>query len=313
MVATPSTSASDSSSETPAERLGAVDMLVGLPGPGYDYWSHKIENVLMDWDEEYDKHLAPHLFGKSGVPEGVRSPEFIDDLLAMMDEARIDLGVTSFAYEDRESRDLVERHPDRFVCAVNVDPNDGMKAVRQVESAVREFGAKAVALLPVSYSPQVPIDDRKMYPIYAKCVELDIAAMISVGVPGPRVPFAAQRVDLIDEVCWFFPELRVIMRHGADPWVDLAVKLLHKYPNLYYCTSGWAPRHYPRAIVDFANTRGADKILYGGYVPFGLTWERIFREIPEVGFKPAVLRDFLRNNAIRALKLDAPLDRGTDG
>jgi hypothetical protein len=35
-----------------------------------------------------------------------------------------------------------------------------------------------------------------------------------------------------------------------------AIKLLLKYPNLYYSTSAFAPKHYPKAIIEYANKRG---------------------------------------------------------
>jgi hypothetical protein len=69
------------------------------------------------------------------------------------------------------------------------------------------------------------------------------------------------------------------MRHGAEPWEDLAVKLMLRWPNLHYSTSAFAPKHYPKAIIDYANTRGADRIMYAGYWPMGLSLERIFREL----------------------------------
>ena len=47
--------------------------------------------------------------------------------------------------------------------------------------------------------PQVPIDDPKMYPIYATCVELGIPIFVCAGVPGPRIPMAPQEVERIDE------------------------------------------------------------------------------------------------------------------
>ena len=284
--------------------VGVIDLLVGLPGPGYDWWSDKIKLGLMDIDEAYEKHLAHHLY-RDGVPEGVRSPEYLPQLLATMDKHGVEQGVVSFGYEDREEREMVERHPEHFIPALNVDPNEGMRALRQMDAAVRDFGIKAVAILPVAYHPQVPINDKKLYPIFAKCIELDIAALVSVGVPGPRVPLAPQKVELVDEVAWFFPELRMILRHGGDPWIDLVVKLLHKYPNLYYATSGWAPRYYPQGIVDFANSRGSDKVMFAGYVPYGLTYERIFTEMGDVPFREGVLPKFLRENAVKALKLDA--------
>ena len=128
---------------------------------------------------------------------------------------------------------------------------------------------------------QVPINDKRYYPLYAKCVELDIPIFVCAGVPGPRVPMAPQKVELIDEVCWFFPELTFVMRHGAEPWTELAVKLMLKWPNLYYSTSAFAPKHYPKAIIDYANTRGADKVIYAGYFPAGLTYDRIFADLPD--------------------------------
>ena len=94
------------------------------------------------------------------------------------------------------------------------------------------------------------------------------------------------------------------MRHGGEPWVDLAVKLMLKYPNLYYSTSAFAPKHYPKAIIDYANTRGADKVMYAGYWP-GLDLRRIAREIEtQVELRDHVWPKFLRENAIRAFKLD---------
>jgi hypothetical protein len=114
---------------------------------------------------------------------------------------------------------------------------------------------------------------------------------------------APQHVALIDEVCWFFPELKFVMRHGAEPWVDLAVKLMLKYPNLYYMTSAFAPKHYPAAIIDYANTRGADKIMFAGYFPMGLSMERVFSELPQVPFKQSVWPKFLRDNALEVFRL----------
>jgi predicted TIM-barrel fold metal-dependent hydrolase len=113
-----------------------------------------------------------------------------------------------------------------------------------------------------------------------------------------------QKTELLDEVCWFFPELKIVMRHGAEPWDDLAVKLMLKWPNLYYSTSAFAPRYYPRSIIDYANSRGADKVLYAGYYPMGLSLERIFAELPNVPFKDDVWPKFLRENALRVLGLD---------
>ena len=165
-------------------------------------------------------------------------------------------------------------------------------------------------LLPTSkphVSPQLPINDKHWYPIYAKCCELDLPVFVATGVPGPRVPMMAQYVGLLDEVCFDFPDLKLVMRHGAEPWEALAVKLMLKWPNLYFSTSGFAPKHYPKAIIDFANSRGAEKVLYAGYFPFGLELERIFAELDDLPLKDSVWPKFLSGNARRLLGLPEPL------
>ena len=105
-------------------------------------------------------------------------------------------------------------------------------------------------------------------------------------------------------MCWFFPELKIVVRHGAEPWTELMVKLLLKWPNLYYSTSAFAPKHYPEDIINFANTRGADKIIYAGYYSAGLGLDRIFSELPNVPFRDHVWPKFLRENAIRVFGLE---------
>ena len=83
----------------------------------------------------------------------------------------------------------------------------------------------------------------------------------------------------------------------------MAVKLLLKWPNLHYSTTAFAPKYYPKDIIDFANTRGTDKVIFSGYFPAGLTYERIFDEMPAVAFRDHVWPKFLRENAQRVFKL----------
>jgi predicted TIM-barrel fold metal-dependent hydrolase len=181
--------------------------------------------------------------------------------------------------------------------------------LREMEKAKADHDIVAVSCFPCGLVPQVAIDDPKMYPIYAKCVELDIPICINGGVVGPRMPFWPQHVERFDPVLYDFPELTMVMMHGGEPWTALAVKLMLKWPGLHYMTSAFAPKHYPKDIIDYANTRGADKIMYCGYFPAGLTLERQFRDMPNVPFKDEVWPKFLRENALRVFKMK-PLGAG---
>ena len=50
-------------------------------------------------------------------------------------------------------------------------------------------------------------------------------------------------------------------------------------------------------------TRRADKVMYAGYYPMGLSLRRIFDELPSVALRDEVWPRFLRDNAVRVFKL----------
>jgi len=281
-----------------------IDLMMGIPSPdpkpNYDFMRPLFRDA-----ESLKSFEFPVEYMFKDVPKSATRADYVKYTLEQMDRFGIERALIGVGSDDDASLEALRRHPDRFIPSCNVDPNQGVDALRHLERMHAEFGVKAVSAFPAGCVPQVPINDKRFYPVYAKCCELDLPICVCVGVPGPRIPMMCQHVELIDEVMWFFPELKFVMRHGAEPWTDLAVKLMLKWPGLYYSTSAFAPRYYPQAIVDYANTRGADKILYAGYFPMGLTLERIFRDMPSVPFRDHVWPKFLRENAIRVFKLDA--------
>ena len=285
---------------------GVIDTAVGIPKSReemYEFYSF-IRKQARD-PESKDGLEMPAGYMFKDVPKW--ETDELDDplsfLLAEMD--RHGLAQCLVSVEDATGARAVREHPDRFFASISANPNTGMEAVRKIEAYAADWDVKCVGAFPAGLHPQVAINDKKWYPIYMKCVELDIAFASTMGVPGPRIPFAPQDVAMLDEVCWFFPELRFVTRHGCEPWTELAVKLMLKWPNLYYSTTAFAPKHYPKDIIHYANTRGADKIIFSGYFPAGLTYDRIFAELPAVPFRDYVWPKFLRENAQRVFKLPA--------
>ena len=283
------------------EGIQSIDLMLNIPGEDNSSWYEFMKPLFLD-EESRKVFKMPAECMFRNIPEIGPQDDFVAFTVAEMDKYNIEKAMIGF--DNATTQEAIKRYPERFFCSYHANPNQGMDEVRKIERLYREHNLKAVTAFPSGLCPQVPINDKRWYPIYAKCVELDLPFACCVGVPGPRLPMAPQKVELIDEVCWFFPELKFVMRHGAEPWTDLAVKLMLKYPNLSYMTSAFAPRHYPKAIIDYANSRGADKIMYAGYFPMGLSLERIFRELEDVPFKNDVWPKFLRENALRVFKLD---------
>lgn len=284
------------------KNIGVIDTMLGIPSSAERTdWYDWFKPLLRD-QESLQAFEMPAQYMFKGVPQLEKNGDFLAWTVEQMDKYNIEKALVGFSGSDADL-EAKRRYPDRFFFDAPVDPNGGMNEVRRIKALHKEHGIKAVSVFPAGTYPQVAINHKFMYPIYATCVELDIPILLNVGIPGPRIPMETQKVEHLDEVCWFFPDLKVVMRHGAEPWEALAVKLMLKWPNLYYSTSAFAPKHYPKAIIDYANTRGADKIIYAGYFPMGLSLERIFGDLEKVPFKDEVWPKFLRENARRVFKL----------
>lgn len=280
----------------------AIDLMLNIPGEDQTSWYEFMRPLFLDeGSRNYAKMPAEYMF--RNIPEIDPQSDYIEYTVAEMDKWGVERAMLGISEENHVALEAIKRYPNRFFASLGVNPNNAMDEVRRIERFKRDYDIKALTAFPCGLVPQVPINDKRFYPIYAKAVELDLPICVTAGIPGPRLPAEPQKVEYIDEVCWFFPELKFVMRHGGEPWTDLAVKLMLKYPNLYYSTSAFAPRHYPKAIIDYANTRGADKIMYAGYFPMGLSLERIFTDMKRVPFKAEVWPKFLRDNAIRVFKL----------
>ena len=286
--------------------VGIVDTMIGFPHADmagvYDF----ITRQTKDRESKEDfKFPAEYMFKDVPEKELTESQDPVSVTLGEMDRWGVERGLIGVDDPEGTGADALKRYPDRFIPSLSVDPNTGMDGIRAMVRAYETWGIRAVGVFPSGTFPQVPINDKLMYPIYAKCVELGIPAFCCAGVPGPRLKFAPQHVELIDEVMFDFPELVFVTRHGCEPWTEMAVKLMLKWPGLHYSTSAFAPRYYPKDVIDFANQRGSNKIIYAGYFPMGLSLERIMTEMRDVGLKVEVWPKFLRTNALRVLGIDS--------
>jgi len=292
--------------------VAAVDTMMGTRAGPNAKLNYANLTGIRDADSKSMNFPAQYMFKDVPFSDQARDsdgelqdpPQGADLCLPFMDRNNVQVAMIGIGPNKSEGRAMIEQHPDRFIPSHEPDPNDGPESIRTIRRLHRDAGLRAITAFPAGRDPQVPIDDPKMYAIYELCCELNLPVFCCAGIPGPRVPFAPQRVELIDQVMYDFPDLTFVTRHGCEPWEDLIVKLMLKWPNLYYSTSAFSPKYYPKAIIDYANTRGADKVIYAGYFPMGLSLDRIFAELADVPFNDDVWPRFLRGNAARVLKLD---------
>ena len=135
----------------------------------------------------------------------------------------------AFAKLEEEVLEAVKQSKGRIVGLAGFNPLKGMESVRQVERAVKEYGFKGVYIHPYGWG--IPLNHRQFYPLYTKCAEMELPLCVNTGIPGPPIPGEVQNPIHLDRVCVRFPELKLCMIHGADPWWDIAIRMLIKYQN----------------------------------------------------------------------------------
>ncbi len=209
---------------------------------------------------------------------------------------------------DRAQRFVAER-PDRFALGVGgFNLLKPMKTVRALEHFAQDHPVAFAVVGPSFWGDGLyPPSDAVYYPLYTKCCELDLPLCLNTGIPGPPIPGEAQHPMHLDRVCVRFPELKLCMIHGADPWWDTAIRLMIKYRNLRLMTSAWSPKRLPESLLHYLRTRGQDRILFASDYPV-LSFERTLGEAAQLDLTDQVRDAWLYGNAADFFwsRLDGP-------
>ncbi len=245
---------------------------------------------------------------------GLPQFESIPTMLAAMDEAGVENVFISqckmwsyrrkWMYMDTRLEEVLqytEAHPQRFAGLAGYNPFNIRESLREIEQAVRRHGFKGVYVH--IYGFDIPLDDRKMYPLYALCAELDVPVVMQVGHVLEGMPSDVARPMYLDRIVCDFPDLKLVGAHTGWPWVDELLSVCTKWDNVWFGVDAWMPRYLSAPIVQFINSRmGRDRCLWGTN---GLPWKENLRQLDELGLKPEVKRKLLRDNARELFKLGA--------
>lgn len=212
-------------------------------------------------------------------------------------------------------REAVAQYPDRFFGFHSGDHTGGLKAVRALEHAVREYGFKGLKLSP-AYN-HIAVNDARLYPLYCKAEELGIAVLVHAGwtfVPGSRID--NQNPLLLDEVAETFPTLKLIVAHTGFHWSHETVMLMRKHLNVHSDLAFWEssmPFHHIADSLVWAKRAGVlSRVLWGSDYPSCDPAESLalYRRLPQYtqkqNFEPALtdedIEAVLGGNAERLLE-----------
>ena len=281
--------------------VGFIDIVTNLHTP------EEVEGSRTGFDDGFESQVR--------MSDEVRRGVAIPDYITKMDRAGIerslliatragDLNIRG-SYEipyDRVAR-VCDAHPDRFSGLAGIDPFRGMQGLRDLEDAVKRLGFVGAHLYPHWFG--LAPDDAKYYPYYAKCCELDVPIMMQVGQNliysrERRLPSVARPITL-DKVAIDFPDLPIIGIHIGVPWTDEMIAMCWKHENIYTAGDAYAPKHWPKQYVRYADSYGSHKVLFGTDWPV-INPERAIAEIAELGMRPASQAKMMRDNALKVFK-----------
>ena len=203
-------------------------------------------------------------------------------------------------YTTEEIAEITRCNPARLKGLYGINPYKKLEGVRELETAVRDFGFLGAHLH--TYGFEKPINDRDYWPYYAKCVELDVPVVMQVGHSAEAMPSVLARPILIDDIALYFPELKIVGAHTGWPWVQEMIAMAWKHANVFIGTSMHMPRYWDPDLVSFLNTRGMGKVLFGTDYP-GLLHGEALKQIGELKLKEKAEKHLLRKAAEKVFKL----------
>ena len=237
------------------------------------------------------------------------------EVIAYMNEAGITHACISawsrpgqMIFSNEEVAEYTRAYPDRIFGLAAVNLHDPVQAVKELDHYVRKEGFVGLRVVPWLWN--LPPTDPHYWPLYVKCIELDIPFLTQVGHTAPACPSEVGRpIPYIDTVALKFPDLKIVMGHIGYPWAAETVAVAWKHKNAYIDTSAWSPKYYAPELIKFANTTGKHKVMFGTNWP-QLGWKACVDRVnvhlvnTKEGFKDkSTLEEFMGGNALRVMKL----------
>ena len=191
--------------------------------------------------------------------------------------------------------------PDRLYGLFGINVHQRMKGVAELERVVKDHAFVGAHLHPHGFG--LPPDHAYYFPYYAKCQELGVPVIVSTGHTLDLMPNDPGRPMHLDRVALYFPDLAIVCTHTGWPWVEEAIALAWKHPNVFLGTSAYAPKYWKAEMVRFINSHGRDKCMWGTDFPL-IDHGESLAQIGELGLRDASLEKFLHANAARVFGFD---------
>jgi uncharacterized protein len=266
--------------------------------------------------EYFDPARVGWMAARLGAPK--LSPALIKGSLDLfweeMDEAGIDLGVVlgrnspavfmgkpfKEAFIPNEHiAELQAKYPKRLVGFGGIDAsNSRHDAVEETRRCVEKLGLKGIFIEPGRQLLSHPGDER-LNPIYEACVGLRVPVVVMSG-PYAGADINASHPVYIDQLATRYPELQIVLGHGAWPWIQETLGVAFKHPNVFVSPDIYFFAPGAAGYVDAVNGALQDQFLFATAYPLRPLGQTV-QDCRAFGFAADAAEKFFSGNARRLL------------
>ena len=202
----------------------------------------------------------------------------------------------------------VSMYPNRFAACACLNPLEH-SSIEEIRELVKNKGFKEVKIQQAHYGFEV--NDRRVYPFYETCIELDIPVAFHTGFsPVPLIDrYIPAMPHNLDELAHDLPGLKINMCHGGGNWYQDGIMIALRNENIVIdiagitdlCTKMVYPKVQAKDLIKrYTEVLGADRILFG---TDNMDKELNLNLLSEVGLSDYDLEKIMGLNAKRYLKL----------
>jgi predicted TIM-barrel fold metal-dependent hydrolase len=170
--------------------------------------------------------------------------------------------------------DGIKKYDNLGVAAGFTIDNHTDEDLRNYRRLIKDGKIKALKIYS-GYEHYYPYDERYQK-VYDTCIEFGIPVMFHTGdTYSEKGKLRFSRPLNLDEVAVDNPELKIVMCHLGNPWIQDAQEVIYKNKNVYADVSGLVIGSFDHFFEEMMKDKVAELINYAGeprYLLYGTDW-----------------------------------------
>ncbi|HXU96018.1 MAG TPA: amidohydrolase family protein [Candidatus Nitrosotalea sp.] len=205
----------------------------------------------------------------------------VKKLLLEMSNHGVDYSLVLSSYKVNSERpstrqliDVSKKHDNIGIVAGFSIDNHTNSDLKQYRKWIKEGFVKGLKIY-CGYEHYYPYDKRYQK-VYDTCVEFGIPVMVHTGDTfSEKGKLKFSHPLNLDEVAVDNPELKIVMCHLGNPWIEDCQEVVYKNDNVYADMSGLAVGKFDHFFEEIMVEKVAELINYAGeprYLLYGTDW-----------------------------------------